>query len=336
VTRKPVFFIVGAPKCGTTAMDHYLAAHPDVFLARKEMHYFGSDLQFTSRFYRRDEAAYLAEFEGWKNQRCAGESSVWYLYSQKAASEIKAFNPDAKIIIMLREPAEMLHSLYLQFRFDGNEHLPTFEEALAAEPDRREGQRLGRGTYLPQGLLYRETARYTEQINRYLEVFSRDRVRVILYEDLATDPRTIYRKILEFLEVDPHHMEPGGFKVINGHKSVKSGLMQKVISDPLIRSTALKVGRKLPRSIFIALQRAEVRLWKSNTRLERRPPIPSDIAARLKREFEPEVQRLSELLGRDLSHWNKPVPEAAKAQRSVTVRLPQVRRAPMMQQARTA
>ena len=131
--KKPDVFIVGAPKCGTSAMDQYLAAHPEIYMAKKEMHAFGSDLRFGPQFYRRDQEAYLAEFATRNGERRAGEASVWYLFSTQAAAEIHAFNPEARIIIMLREPAEMLYSLYYQFRFDGNEHLPTFEEALAAE-----------------------------------------------------------------------------------------------------------------------------------------------------------------------------------------------------------
>ena len=154
--RRPDFFIVGAPKCGTTAMVRYLATHPDVFVARKEMHFFGKDLQFGHQFYRRAEKAYMAEFEKWEGQRRGGEGSVWYPSSKLAAAEIKAFNPDARIIIMLREPVEMLYSLYSTFCWDGNEQLPTFEEAVTAESDRRAGRNIPRRTYFAAGLLYHE------------------------------------------------------------------------------------------------------------------------------------------------------------------------------------
>ena len=80
-------------------MSSYLAGHPDVFMARKEMHHFGADLRFGRQFYRRDTNEYLAEFNGWKGQRSAGEASVWYLFSHQAAAEIKAFNPDAKVLL---------------------------------------------------------------------------------------------------------------------------------------------------------------------------------------------------------------------------------------------
>ena len=103
---------------------------------------------------------------------------------------------------MLREPADMLHSLYYQFRFDGNEHLPTFEAALAAEPERRVGRRVRRQAQFPQGLVYRDTVRYTEQVRRYFDVFGRDRVHVIVYDDFVANVRATYCKTLDFLGVD--------------------------------------------------------------------------------------------------------------------------------------
>lgn len=300
---KPDVFIVGAPKSGTTAMDQYLAAHPQVFMARKEMHAFGADLHFGPQFYRRDLNAYLAEFASRNGELHAGESSVWYLFSKHAAREIHTFNPRARIIIMLREPAEMLYSLYSQFAFDGNEDLPTFEEALAAEADRRAGKRITRQTYFAQGLLYRDTARYTEQVQRYFDTFGREQVHVIVYDDLKADARATYLRVLDFLEVDASRVETD-FKVINGNKSVKHSALRGLLNDPLVRSTAVAIGRRLPRPVFDALHDFERRLWKLNSRPEKREPLAPELQAQLKREFAPEVERLSQLLGRDLTHWS--------------------------------
>jgi hypothetical protein len=301
--KTPDVFLVGAPKCGTSAMDHYLAAHPNIFMAKKEMHAFGSDLRFGHQFYRRDREGYLAEFSARNGELHAGESSVWYLFSKQAAAEIQAFNPAARIIIMLREPVEMLYSLYHQFRFDGNEHLPTFEEALAAEDERRAGRRIMRQTYLAQALVYRETARYTEQVRRYFDVFGREQVHVIIYDDLAADVRAVYCRALGFLGVDATRIETD-FQVIQANKSVKHPALRGLLNDPLVRSTAVAIGRRLPHPIFAALRNVDRRLWKFNSRSEKRPPLAPEVRARLQREFAPEVERLSDLLGRDLTHWS--------------------------------
>jgi hypothetical protein len=300
----PDVFIVGAPKCGTSAMHQYLAAHPEIYMAKKEMHTFGGDLRFGPQFYRRNVQEYLAEFAARNGERRGGEASVWYLFSSRAAAEIHAFNPEARIIIMLREPADMLHSLYYQFRFDGNEHLPTFEKALAAEPARRAGLGISRQAHFPQGLVYHDTARYTEQVQRYFDVFGRDRVHVIIYDDLVEDVRATYSKTLDFLGVDSTRIETD-FQVINGNKSVKHPALRGLLNEPLVRSTAVAIARRLPRPVFAALHDIERLLWTLNSRAEKRPALAPEMRAQLQREFAPEVERLSELLGRDLTHWSR-------------------------------
>lgn len=301
--RRPDLFIVGAPKCGTTAMTQYLASHPDLYMARKEMHFFGSDLKFGTQFYRRDLAAYLEEFRAWNGQPRAGEASVWYLFSTSAAAEIKAFSPDARILIMLRDPVEMIHSLYCYFRFDGNEFLPTFAEALEAETDRRAGRRLGRRTYFPQGLAYRQTARYAEQVQRYLEAFGRERVRVVVYDDFAADTEAVCRQTLEFLELDPSRMETE-FQIINSARRVRNPALQSVLGEPLVRSAVLAIRPWLPQAVFRALRSVEGRLLRFNARVEPRPPLEPRLRDQLRHELASETEALGRLLGRDLSAWN--------------------------------
>ena len=286
-------------------MAHYLGSHPDIFMARKEMNVFGADLRFGPQFYRRDLGAYLSEFAPRQGQRRAGEASVWHLFSSQAAAEIKAFNPEARIIIMLREPAEMLYSLYHQFRFDGNEPLPAFEKALAAQDERRAGRGIGRQTYFAQGLVYRDTVRYAEQVRRYFETFGRSRVHVILYEEFAGGVEASYRAVLDFLEVPATGVEID-FQVINGNKGVRNPALRAVLSDRFIRATAVAVARRLPQPLFRLLHDIERRLWKMNERPAKRLPLASDLRAALRRELAPEIECLSALLGRDLALWNQP------------------------------
>jgi hypothetical protein len=299
---RPDFFIVGAPKCGTTAMSDYLARHPEIFMARKEMHFFGSDLRFADHFFRRGKQEYLAEFAGRSGHRSTGEASVWYLMSERAAEEIEAFSPGARIIIMLREPAEMLYSLFRYFQYDGNEPLGDFGAALAAEPERKAGRGLGRQTYLAQGLLYHETARFARQVRRYFQVFGRERVRVILHEDLTADPAAAYRATLEFLEVDPGFSLPR-FERVNPAQSVKSRALRAVLNDPWPRSVALAARPWVPNALFNGFHRIERRLQGLNSSAAGPAPLAPEMAARLRGEYADEVEELGELIGRDLSHW---------------------------------
>lgn len=286
-------------------MFHYLSAHPEVWMSdRKEMHFFGSDLNFGPQLYRRGLKEYLAEYEGRNGARRAGDASVWYLMSKKAAGEIKAFNPDASIVIMLREPTELLQSMYYMFRYDGNENLPSFEEALAAENERRTGKMTNRQTYFAQGLIYRDIVRFTDQVKRYFDAFGRDNVHVIIYDDFAADTAATYCETLEFLGVDSLHVTQE-FKVINGNRYVKSSVLQTILNDGLVRRAGVAIRPLVPRKFFVAMRTLREKWMRSNLQFEKRPPLAPELRARLKRDFGPEIERLSGLLRRDLTHWSK-------------------------------
>jgi hypothetical protein len=284
-------------------MYRYLSRHPEIYFSdRKEMHLFGTDLRFGSQFYRRNLDDYLAEYASRNGELRAGEASVWYLFSKTAAAEIKRFNPDASIVIMLREPAEMLYSLYHMFRYDRNEHLPTFESALESEAARSAGELITRQTYFAQGLVYREVARYAEQVQRYFEIFGRDRVHVIIYDDFAANTLGTYCETLEFLGVDSLRVETE-FDVINGNRVVKSSVLNGLVNDALVRMASVAIRPLLPDGWFIKLRGIREKLMRANLKFERRQPMNPETKSRLNREFHPEIERLSELLHRDLSHW---------------------------------
>src|ERR1700687_4738832 len=184
---KPDFFIVGAPKCGTTALYRCLEAHPQIFVPeRKEIHHFGTDLY--SPTYLRDSNEYLSLFGNAGDAKRIGEASVWYLFSKRAAVEIKDFCGRASIIIMLRNPVDMIYSLHSQHLYNGTEEIQDFAEALDAEEARKRGRRLPKNVPATERLFYREVARYTDQVDRYLKAFGDDNVKVIIYDDFKKEP----------------------------------------------------------------------------------------------------------------------------------------------------
>jgi hypothetical protein len=291
---RPNFFIVGAPRCGTTAMYEYLRQHPDIFMPyRKEPVYFGVDL--SKRLPYLDEEGYLKLFSGGRGKRRVGEATVWYLYSQTAASEIKAFSPDAKIIIMLRDPVEMIHSLHSHWLFTSNENIADFGEALDAEPERSRGARIPATAWRPEGLQYRAVGRYAAQVKRFLDTFGSSAVKIILYDDFEAEPARVYRETLAFLEVDPD-FQPD-FPIVNRNKGVRSVPLQR-----LTHSRAF-VGlmSRLPGPVFHAIRRLLVRI---NIRYQPRPSLDPSLRARLAAEFAEDVAQLSTLIGRDLSAWS--------------------------------
>jgi len=294
--RKPNFFIVGAPRCGTASLYSYLKQHPEVWTSvLKEPCFFGSDLTVQPHTVR-DESLYLELFSGAGDRPRLGEASVWYLSSEKAPHEIRAYSPDAKILILLREPAQMAYSLYSLYARTGNEDLPTFEEALAAEPERRLGRRIPAGAYFPEGLLYTHHARYAEKVERYFEAFGRDNVHCILFDDFVRDTAAVYRQALEFLGVDP---------------SFEAELDPRQASRK-VRMLAVRQLRHASPEVARRLRLEEMKKHDGGPR----EPLAAETSLRLRGLFAENVARLGKLLGRDLAAW-APAKESGKRLQSV-------------------
>ena len=293
---RPNFFIVGAPRCGTTALYDYLQQHPDVFMPyRKEPHYFGDDLPQRPPFL--DEGGYVKLFSSAGNARRVGEATVWYLYSESAARQIRDFSPDARIIIMLRRPVEMMYSLHGLFLFTTWEDIEDFELAIAAEEDRRRGRRIPRTTWWAPALQYTWLADYAPHVKRYFDTFGRERVAVVLYDDFRADPLGSVRAVAEFLGLDPG-FEPH-VTVVNRARVPRSRWLQRRLYDPRFGSI---LGRLPPRA-FHVVWRA---LMRANIRYRARPSLSKHLDVALTRRMEPAVERLEELLGHDLSAWRAP------------------------------
>jgi hypothetical protein len=296
--RKPDFFIVGAPKCGTTALDHYLSQHPEIFIPDiKEINYFGTDLLKSPSTVT--EKMYLSFFLKAKNEKRLGESTVWYIYSPGATSAIKEFNPSAQIIIMLRNPVDMLYSYYYQLLFNGDEDIMDFKSALDAEQRRKKGLDIPRGPHSSHRYLYREIGTYSNHVKRYLDVFGYDNVLIIIYDDFKEDVAAVYKKTLQFLKVSDDFRPE--FKVINPSKTVRSKTFRSFLNAP--PNFVLWLGRLLvPSSQRYSLNKFLVYL---NAKYEKRPPMDPELRKQLQQEFLPEIKTLSALLGRDLTHWCK-------------------------------
>lgn len=302
--KRPDFFIVGAPKCGTRSLHEYLKQHPDIFMGRRERHYFGKDLDFVARRHRMDETEYLAMFADAGAATHLGEKSVYYLYSESAPYEMKAFHPDAKAVIMLRNPVDQMYSLYYQTRFTVNEDAPSFEEALALEAQRRAGQCLPPLCTLPRKTFYRANARYTEYVRHYFDVLGPDHVHVIILDDLMADAAGVMRRLMTFLGADPDFAFD--LRVHNA---------SKVRRSYLVRALQGRSYRMIPRSLRSYVPQALINGIKNsllpavdrwNTKQQKRPPLDPQLERELREEFAPEVAALGALLGRDLSHWSQP------------------------------
>ena len=293
----PEFFIVGAPKCGTTSMAAWLTRHPEVHVIRGEPHFFGRDLDYNQpRLSRRQYRALVAADSG---KPVRGDRSTWYLYSRRAAAEIHAWNADARIIAMLRNPAEMVYSLHAHHYQRGErDDLADLADALAAEPERRAGRRIPPNARFDESLFYSEVPRYHEQLLRYIKHFGRERVHVILLDDMRRDARACYRDVLEFLSVDPE-FEPE-FEVQNRSAPTPDSAMYRVWKASTLR---YRLRSLVPQALYEQLRARRHKKLARAAREQPRPPFDPELKARLTAKFAPEVRRLEDLLDRDLSAW---------------------------------
>ena len=295
----PDTFVLGAPKCGTTALTRYLDAHPQLFVAeRKDIHFFGHDLDFRNRP-RETRAEYLARFSSPEATAAVRriDSSVWYLYSQRAVSEMAAFHPDARAIALIRHPVDAMYALWSQLRLNGlgDETINDFQEALAAEPDRRAGRRIPPHTPLPSALYYRQVVAFSEQLERAFQALGRDRVMVVVQEEMKADTEGTLARVFEWLGVD------AGVSIdtrpVNTAKAVRSESLRT-----LLRFTPRGLKAAIPAGLR---QGVSKRLRGLNARHEKRQPLSDSLRRTLEAELAPEVARIEAVLGRPIPSWQQ-------------------------------
>ncbi len=290
--RKPNFFIIGSPKCGTTSLARYLIEHPKIFFpARKELHFFNTDMR--SRMLH-SEGEYYAYFSGAGPEHAAvGEGSVSYLYSDAAVPNILKAIPDARFIVMLRNPIEMMASWHAHLRHYGLEDTRDIERAWHKQEARRNGRGIPSFCADPSLLLYGQVCSAGWQLKRLYGRVPRDRVLVLFQDDLRADARSVYQMTLDFLGVqDDGRVE---FGVHNQHfKPIRSQLVQVVIH--FVSQFKLRFG--INRSFGVLPL-----LYKFNTQGVKNEVINARFRSELAEYFRPDLEQLSELVGRDLSLW---------------------------------
>jgi hypothetical protein len=226
-----------------------------------------------------------------------GEASVFYLYSKEAARRIHEFDSEARIVVMLRDPVDMIHALHDEHCTNGIEKYRSFEDALAAE-DRRASGEDGVGRALsPELFFYRQIGSYSSQVERYCALFPREHIHYIFFEDFAEDTAREYRRTLEFLGVDVS-FQPA-FPKVNESRQVRSRSLQRLL---LARPRFLqKAARWLSPT---RLRHGLLNLaFQYNAPIARRPALNDKTREELRREFSPDIRKLARITGRDLSRW---------------------------------
>ena len=305
--RAPDFFIVGHPKCGTTALYEMLRRQPAIYMPElKEPQFFASEMRAGPRPQHLPDTLdqYLSLFAPARADQLTGEASPSYLRSHTAACAIAEVAPRARIIAILREPASLLRSVHLQFLQAGIEDEYDLRRALALEQDRREGRSLPPGGLWPQALLYSEHVRYLEQLRRYHAVFAPENVLVLIYDDFRADNDGAVRSVLRLLGVDEgapierreanptvaprsRHLDAWLYALRSGRGPVSRGA-KAALKALAPQRTHRRLARTVQRSVVYGSP----------------APLDARLTSELRGRFKPEVLALSEYLDRDLvSLW---------------------------------
>jgi hypothetical protein len=289
---RPNTFIIGAPKCGTTSLARWLGEHPDVFMSNpKEPYYFCRPSLQIGGVHTREQ--YAAIFARANDERTIAEATTATIYDEEALARVGEFAPNARIVVMVRNPLELAPSWHGQVVRQLFEDIADFAAAWAAMPERRAGRRVPKNCPDPLMLDYQRIASLGAQLERVYAVFPTSQVYVGFLDDFVSDARAAWRRLLTFLNIaDDGRTE---FPVEN------TGYMPGNLF-------AYRAIRKLTRAAKRALGvKAETGIVEKVTwslrRREARSPISPGLLREMHETLDPEIAKLERLTDRDLSRW---------------------------------
>ncbi len=273
----PNFLVIGAARSGTTSLYYNLCEHPQVFMpAKKELNFFTTN-------WERGLEWYSTFFQPHQEQSAIGEASPGYTFRRptEVVQRIAQVVPEAKLIYMLRHPAERTYSHYLHYRYTLQRESRSFWEAIEQND-----------TYLGGSCYY-------QWIMRYLEHIERKRMLTLLFDDFVVNPKACLQQIFEFLEVDPSFSPQSATKRTNTNYEPRNQTLLHLMKR-LVRSKARYVLDAVIPTASRPLVRNAIDRSLGRSAL---PEMTGDIRAYLLDYFQEETVRLEAYLGRDLSMW---------------------------------
>lgn len=292
---KPDFFIIGAPRCGTTALSQYLGENPQVFMCKpKEPGYFATD--FPKHRYVKTWEDYLDLFSPVEcHHRAVGEASALYLYSAKAIEKLLSAIPDAKLIVMIRHPVYLAMSMHATALYNLNEDVRSFDTAWKLRNSRRKGQRVPRDCREVKTLFYGQIAMLGRQLERLLDHASYEQVRWWFYDDFQERPGEVYREVLSFIGVEDDNRS--SFEPVNSRKSAKSKVLARLTQRP--PAFALQAKRRLGLNRWSFLK--PLRELNSSAPSKARPS--REVVDEMYDFFEDDIRLTERITGRNLEYW---------------------------------
>ena len=293
--KKPNFFVLGAKKCGTSSLLAYLGRHPDVFISNPKEPYF-----FEAEYDKGIDYYWGRYFGSYADEKVAGEARHRNLYLPYIPCRIAETVPNARLIIIVRNPIERAYSHWWHWYRRGLEQL-SFDDALekdlrriesglvfeGEEGPKRWARNLDAKTGLNEFRTYLDSGYYCQQIERYLKLFPAENVTTVFLEDLARNPQGVMSRLWSFLGVDP--FEQTDYEPLNMAKSRAYSLKKRY-------------GGVTGRLMRVSLAPGILRGWLTGAEGER---IRSSQRKALRDHYEPHNRALEQLTARDLSHWDR-------------------------------
>ena len=294
----PNFFVVGGPKCGTTAMVEFLRTHPDIFISEPKEPNFLADNMPAMKFVDslRD---YLNLFKKAKDFKIIGDASIFYMFSQIAIKNIYDLNPNSKLLVMLRNPLEMVPSYHQQILFTLDEDCEELELALNLEKRRKEGELIPKKCRESKLLNYSEIAKYGNQLDNIFRYFPKENVKILLFDDFKLDNKKSYLEVLGFLNLEDDGRSV--FPRINDAKKAKSNFLNKIVNrPPKFAKYLAKIARK-------ALNQPRLGILNKLDHLNRaklnKSPITKKERLILKELYLKDILKTEKHINKNLKHW---------------------------------
>ncbi|MBI5352962.1 MAG: sulfotransferase domain-containing protein [Chloroflexi bacterium] len=302
--KRPNFLIIGAPRCGTTALYTYLGEHPNIFLPKvKELHYFAHDFPDLQKVLFRSVDEYMLMFSDAGDRHLAvGEVSPLYYYSKCALSNIREFDAKTKIIFILRNPVDFVQSVHQLNLGLLREDIPDLAKAWELQEIRKHGNMIPKSCRAPELVQYGEMGLFGKYVERVFEFFPHEQVLIILFDDFAASPKSVYETILAFLGIPSDGRQY--FPRINANYENRSKFLSRIIHPPQsIYRPFMKVislfGVNLMENLSIFYKKIEM----FNSRRTPRSSIEPALRRKLQLYFREDIQKLAKLINRDLSKW---------------------------------
>jgi len=290
--RKPNFFLIGAPKCGTTSIADFLSGHPDVFMSdTKEPNFFDKEFSLGSLSLKAYESLFS---RAGPEHKVVGEASTNYLFWPPAVTAILAYSPEAKFLVSVRNPYQMAISLHAHSHAHGIEGEGDFSVAWRLQDRRRNRSESHERGSVRQMLLYEDRCALGDQLERLYSLVAADRVCVVFFDDLGRDPKGLYQRIYRFLDLEDDGR--ADYPLRNRRQRIRGG----AVLNPI-----LSVGRRLKRGmgVYRSLGIAQWIYDAASLPSFAEPVVAPDVWADMDRKFVPQIQKIERICRRNLSDW---------------------------------